>query len=270
LRVGALHRRHRGVYVVGHLALPELGAESAALLACGDGALISHRSAAHLWSLIDRAPWAVDVTLVGRRCRPKVGIRARSVDEIDPRDVRRRRGLPVTSPDRTLIDLALDADYEQLERAIAEARAMRLILDGELEGALERSRGRPGAGRMRAFLRLEGGPALTRSGGERRLRELLRAAALPQPLVNASVAGYEVDFLWPAQRLIVEVDGYEFHRHRRAFELDRRKDMVLRDAGFHVTRITGRALVRDSLAVVAHIAREVDRRSVEPDSRAQH
>ncbi len=270
LRVGALHRKHTGVYVVGHLALPELGDASAALLACGEGSLISHRSAAHLWALIDRAPAQVDVTLVGRRCRPQEGIKTRSVDEIDPRDVRRRRGLPVTGPARTLIDLALDADSEELERAIAEARAMRLIRDGELESALRRSRGRRGAGRMRAFLRAEGGPALTRSGGERRMRALLRAAGLPQPLVNASAAGYEVDFLWPAQRVIVEVDGYDFHRHRRAFELDRRKDMALRDAGFHVIRITGRALVRESLAVVAHIAREVDRRSIEPDSRGPH
>jgi very-short-patch-repair endonuclease len=261
LRVGSLHRRHRGVYVVGHLALAPLADETAALLACGDRAVISHRSAAHMWSLIARPPADVEVTLVGRRCRPKQGVRLHWVAAIDEQDVRLRGGLLVTSPARTLIDLALEAGYAELERAVAEARARRLLDDGELERALERSRGRRCAARMRRFLRSEGGPALTRSGGERRMRKLLRDAQLPQPVLNATVAGCEVDFLWAAQRLIVELDSYDFHGHRLAFERDRRRDMVLQDAGYQVIRITGRALVYEPLSVVAHIARALDRRA---------
>ncbi len=97
-RNGALHRIHRGVYIVGHLALPSMAMESAALLACGEGALISHRSAAYLWSMVEKQPREVDVTLVGRRCRPKQGVRIHAVSQIDRRDVRRKGKLVLTAP----------------------------------------------------------------------------------------------------------------------------------------------------------------------------
>jgi hypothetical protein len=239
-RSGALHRLHRGVYAVGHLALAPMAREVAALLACGDGALISHRSAAYLWGLVDSAPREVDVTLVGRQRRPKRGIRIHRVSGIDDRDVRRKGGLWLTSPARTLIDLAAAAGDSELDRLVAEARVQGLLSKGALEAALERAGRRPGTARMRAFLRSEGGPALTRSEAERRMRRLLREARLAQPKANIRAAGYSVDFLWAGQRVIVEVDGYKYHGHRRAFERDRRKDMALRDGGYEVIRITWR------------------------------
>jgi very-short-patch-repair endonuclease len=259
VKAGLLHRLHPRVYVLGHTAMAPLGAELAAQLACGAGALISHRSAACLWGLIGDRPAVVDVTLVGRQCRPKSGICLHRSTRVDEREVRHKGPVRVTSPARTLIDLALEVSSEELERLVAEARVRRLLRAGELEKALARSGRRGGAGRLRARLRAEGEPGLTRSGGERLMRRLLRAAGLPQPLTNTRIAGYEVDFLWPAEKVVIEVDSWQFHGHRRAFESDRRKSMALEAAGYHVIRITAKQLRDESLLVIAHIARALDR-----------
>ena len=257
VRAGALHREHRGVYVVGHMALAPMAREAAALLACGRDGVISHRSAAYLWGLLDASPGEVDVTLVGRRCRPKRGVKIRTVGRLS--DIRRKGAIRLTSPARTIVDLAAESDDHELERLIARGREKRLLRDGELEAALARAGKRHGVARLRALLRTEAGQAMTRSEVERRCRRLLEAARLPQPKVNRRIAGYEVDFLWPQQRVILEVDTITFHGHRRAFEWDRRKTMALEDAGYHVIRVTRRQLAEDPYWVIAHIARALDR-----------
>jgi very-short-patch-repair endonuclease len=264
IREGFLHPLHRGIYAVGHLALPQYAKEQAALLACGRGAVISSRSALYLWGIVDRPPAEIDVTVAGRHCRKRQGIRLHLTSAIDKRDVRTRHGLPVTFPARALIEFAADAGGDELADALAEARVRELIREGELEAAVATAGKRAGAARMRAFLREEGEPAVTRSRAERRFRKLLQEAHLPQPKVNARVAGREVDFLWPSERVVLEVDGWQVHRHRRAFENDRRKDMLLSDAGYHVIRITWRQFTREPLALIAHIARVLDRRSRPP------
>jgi very-short-patch-repair endonuclease len=223
--------------------------------------VISHRSAAYLWGLLEEPPTEVEVTLVGRRCRPKPTLTIRTVTHLDRRDVRQTHGIRVTSPARTIIDLAADVGDHEMERLIAEARARRLLPDGELEGALARAGRRRGVGRLGMVLRTEAGRTMTRSEVERRCRRLLEAAGLPQPRVNQRVAGYEVDFLWPDHRVVLEVDTFTFHGHRRAFEWDRRKTMALEDAGYHVVRVTRRQLVEEPYRVIAHIARTLDRRS---------
>jgi Transcriptional regulator, AbiEi antitoxin len=157
---GHLHRIHRGVYIVGHTALAPYAREHAALLACGQSVLISHWSAAYLWGMIAEPPSQIHVSVVGRRCRPKAGVRIHVLSEIDRSDVRRRQGIPVTAPARTAIDLAADASNHQLEAVVAEARVRKLVRDGELEKALARAGQRRGVGAMRSFLRHEGGPAL--------------------------------------------------------------------------------------------------------------
>ena len=96
-------------------------------------------------------------------------------------------------------------------------------------------------------------PEFTRSEGERRLKALCKAAGLPLPQMNARVAGWEVDAFWPAQRVVVEVDGYKYHRTRRRFESDRRKDAALQAAGYRVVRITWRRLTQEPLAVSAQL-----------------
>jgi very-short-patch-repair endonuclease len=258
-RKGQLHRRYRGVYIVGHLALAPRAEEFAALLACGDRALVSHRSAAYLWSMLADRPDQIDVTLVGSRRRPKPGIRLHLVSAIDGRDVRPIDDLPVTAPARTLIDFAADAEDDELEAAVSEARALRRIRDGDLEAALARAGNRRGVARMRRLISRESDSGYTRSKAERHMRRLMRDAALAQPRCNRRLHGYRVDFLWSEQRLIVEVDGYQFHGHRYAFERDRKRDAAHVLAGYRVIRITWRQLTEEPMAVAVIIARALER-----------
>jgi very-short-patch-repair endonuclease len=247
------------VYAVGHLALAPYANEQAAVFACGAGAVISHRSAAYLWGLLEAHPRDVEVTMVGRHCRPKAHVRIHRVATIDDGDVRLKHGLHLTAPARTVIEMAAEGSERELEAVIAEARIRGLLRHGELERTLEAAGFRKGTGRLRALLRAEGEPGITRSDGERRLRRLLRAAGLEQPISNVKIAGWEVDFLWPEQRVVLEFDSYAFHGHRAAFERDRRKDMALRDTGYTVIRITARQLRDQPFALIAHIARALER-----------
>lgn len=240
--------------------LTPLASEQAALLACGDGSLLSHATAAFLWGLLDTHPATLDVTLTAGRCRPKEAVRLHLTSQLDPRDIRQKQGLRLTSPARTLVDLAAHVDPDELERLVAEARVKSLIKPGELEAVSERAGRRRGTAQIRTFLQTEGQPALTRSAAERLMQRLLRDAQLPTPRLNAQVGRWSVDFLWESEKVIVELDGFAFHSHRRAFERDRRKDRELADAGYQVIRITWRQLVHEPLAMIAHIARALDRR----------
>jgi very-short-patch-repair endonuclease/predicted transcriptional regulator of viral defense system len=259
LERGRLFRLHRGVYLVGHTAAAPLAAEMAAILACGRGSVISHLCAGAIWGLILGHNGEVEVTTTRARKRP--GIRVHRTTHVDPRDVRMRGAVPVTSPARTLVDVAALLPRAKLERAVAEAGAKRLASRSDLLAQLDRSPARPGAGALRALLDQEGGPKLTRSEAERKLLELVRAAQLPPPRVNARVGSYEADFLWPDARVIVEVDGYAFHSSRTAFERDRRRDADLSARGFTVIRVTWRQVVEEPEAVVARISAALARAS---------
>jgi very-short-patch-repair endonuclease len=173
-------------------------------------------------------------------------------------DLSVKHGLAVTTAARTIIDMAAQATDDLLEAMISEARVLELLLPGDLERALSRSRRRPGAARMRALLDSEPESSITRSRGERMLRALVREAGLPTPLMNVRVKGYTVDAFWPEQRLVVEFDGHTTHGHRRAFERDRRKDAALVAAGYRVIRVTWRQLTEQPLLVVANIARALE------------
>jgi very-short-patch-repair endonuclease len=254
-RRGLLHRLYRGVYVFGHAKLLPGGQELAAVLACGKGAMVSHRSAAALYGLCVPPQAAVHLTVERRSCRSRRRLRVHNVERIDRRDCGLLRGIPITAPARTLVDFASDARSDELERAIAEAFVLRLVNEPELEAAAGRARNHRGVAALRAELRREAGPQLTRREGERRMLKLLRDAGLPQPLTNTKVEGFEVDFLWPDQKLIVEFDGFQFHGHRAAFERDRRRDQRQIAAGYRVIRITWRQLAEEPLTVVATIAR---------------
>jgi very-short-patch-repair endonuclease len=262
VNTGALHRLHRGVYAVGHLALPPFAAEQAALLACGQPSLVAGRSALRLWGITQVRPPEIHVLAVGHHCRQKAGIRVHLVDSLDRRDRRTRHGLLVTSPSRTLVDVAGTISAIDLDELIAESRALRLVRPGELEAALARAGRTVGAARMRRFLASEGEPGITRSKAERILRRLLREARLSGPETNVRVVGHEVDFLWRNEKLVVEFDGYRFHGHRRAFERDRRKDVELVNAGYQVLRFTWRQLTEEPLVVIAAIARALGRRGL--------
>lgn len=257
LLTGSLHRRHRGVYVVGHRAKPPLQEEFAALLACPPGSLVSHHAAAALAGFRPPAVPPIDVTVVRGDRRRHPGIRIHSTAEaLSPNDVRDREALRVTAPARTLLDLAAVLDERELRWTLEEARVRRLVTAASLRSVIERHPGHRGVGRLRAAVgAATGGPRLTRSEAERRLVDLLAAAGLPAAELNTRVAGHEVDALWRAERLIVEVDGYAFHSGRTAFERDRRRDAELQAAGFRVTRLTWRQITEEPLAVAALIAR---------------
>jgi very-short-patch-repair endonuclease len=251
-----LHRLHHGVYLYGPGNLLPGAREFAAALACGPSGVVSHRSAAILWGLVgDEGGEDVHITAVGESPRSRTGIRIHRVAHLPTDERRLKDGIPVTSPARTLLDLASQAGGDELERAIAEAYALRLTTEAQIRALLARHPRRPGVSALRAELDREGGPALTRREGERRMLKLIREADLPAPLVNRKVAGYRADFLWPKQRLIVEVDGFQFHGHRLAFERDRKRDAAHILAGYRVIRFTWRRLTEERVAVAVTIAR---------------
>ncbi len=258
---GTLHRQYRGVYLVGHPILlpgaPELGA----VLACGDRAIISHRSAAALWGLTRAPVDHVEVTVIQRGCRSRDGLRVHKVEHLDAADRAHKSGIPVTSPARTLVDYAATANAGELEWAIAEAYAHNLADERRILAAIERAPTHAGVARLRAILSQPGGAQRTRSDGERAMLRLIRAAGLPAPRVNVPIAGFTADFLWPEQRLIVELDGYPYHSGRAAFERDHRRDIVHRNAGYDVLRFTGRQLEEEPFLIAAAIACALDRRT---------
>jgi very-short-patch-repair endonuclease len=252
VKQGRLHRVYWGVYLLDHSVAPPLALEQAALLAVKDSVL-SHFTAAWLHGLLPRRDGPVHVTTRRHRGRPD-GIRVHTSRRLDRRDTTHRRGLRVTTVARTLIDLAETAPARDLERALETAIARRLTTDRQLRALVQRSRGRRGAAVLRALLDFRGDDGYSRSRAEDAMRALARRARLPQPAVNARVGGYEVDFSWMRQRLIVEIDSWAHHAGRDQFEYDRRKAADLQAAGWTVMRITWRQLTTEPEATAARIA----------------
>ena len=254
----ATHRMrsiHRGVYALTPLELAREGRWMAAVIAAGPGALLSHRSAAALWGLIpppDRRP---EVT-APRRPRRAEPIDIHETRAFDPADRARRAGIEVTTVARTLLDLAAVAPL-RLGRAVESAERLELFDLRDIRDVLRRCRGRRGAGRLRAALAIYEPMPFTRSELERRFVRLVRRAGVPPPAMNAWVGRQEVDALWEDQRLVVELDGYESHRTRAAFERDRRRDADLRLAGYDVIRLTWRQVVDDGASVAALLRRRL-------------
>jgi very-short-patch-repair endonuclease/predicted transcriptional regulator of viral defense system len=235
VKAGRLHPIHRGVYAVGHRHLTQTASFIAAVLAVGRDAVLSHTSAAALWELRRATTGLVHVT-VPRRIGSRRGIRIHAVRALPPTDVTRHHGIPVTTPARTVLDLADILDRRALERALHEAEVQRQVNPQQLQQQLVRSPGRK-ATTLVAELLAEG-PAPTRSELEDRALALFRRSGLPQPQTNARVQGIEVDFLFPDARLIIEVDGARFHNTRFAHNNDAAKQARLEAAGYRVIRLT--------------------------------
>lgn len=251
--IGRLYPLHRGVYLVGHEVAPALARETAAVLACGEDTLIASHTAAAMWQWRPTLPPTVEVIVVGRNPGRREGIRVHRARSLDPEDRTRRHGLPITAPARTILDQAAVLAARELERAIDEARAQRLVNDASLVAAVRRAPNHRGARAVRAHLETAGEPHMTRSEAEERMLALVRAADLPRFETNRYVLGYEVDFLWRALRVVVEVDSWQFHRDRKRFEDDRRRDADLQAAGHVVLRITARRLRHDPLYVASRL-----------------
>lgn len=253
LTVGRLYMVFAGVYAVGHPAIGQEGRWMAAVLASGEGAVLSHRSAACLWGLRIEAPAAHEITISRSTGHIRDLRRHRSVllpDELAVRD-----DIPVTCVARTLFDIAAGAAPWEFERAVREAEFLRLPQTPSLEEVYERRRRRRGAKLVGTTLeglsRLPGG--ILRSGLEDRFLRFVRRAALPAPETNVLLrlegATYEADCVWRGQRMIVELDGHQAHGTRSAFEEDRERDRRLQAEGWRVIRVTWRHLSRpESLA----------------------
>ncbi len=258
-RHGRLHDLRppvRGVYLVGHAVEPPLARERAALLACGRlHALLSHRSAAVVWGMEDERSGPVDVTVIGPRAPRRPGIRGHRVVAIDAGSWRWHRGLPLTTPARTVIDLAPTLSSHALESIVDRARIAGLLRNGELRRAVDDAGRRPGVAIVRALLDDELVPGFSRSEAERVALRVIRAARLPAPSGrNAGTKGRELDLVWGRERVVLEVDGQAFHRTAKRFEDDRAKDGDLHASGYRVLRVTWRMLTRQPEVVVARLA----------------
>ncbi len=256
---GRLRPIHRGVYGTGPV-LPPRAVEMAAVLACGDGAVVSHRSAAGLWEILPSPtpPTPVEVTVM-KPSRRKMGIRAYRVLSLPPDEATHIEGVPVTSPGRTLLDLAGVANVRDLEHAVARAERSGLVTPRRIAELFERHPRRPGSAALRALIDGNASPALTRSEAEERFLEIVRRGQLRTPETNVVVAGFEVDFLWRSERLVVEVDGFAYHPVRSAFERDRRRDAVLGTHGYRVLRVTWSQLESEPEAVLVRVAQMLAR-----------
>jgi hypothetical protein len=223
----------------------------AAVLACGPKAWLSHRDAAALWDLRASARRAIDVTALGRSRHGYSDVDVHLVRSLHPGDCTVLDGIPVTTVARTLFDLAEVVDQRSLARAFEEAERLRLLDMAAIERLVERGRGRHALRPLTSVLdRYRHTAPATRSELERDFLDLCDEAGLPQPVVNLHLAGYEVDAVWLDRRLVVELDGFEFHRTRAAFERDRARDASLQVAGFRILRLTARRIQRDRAGAV--------------------
>jgi hypothetical protein len=234
LRTGALLREHRSVYRVGHQAPSIEATYLAAVRACGDGALLSGRAAGHLLGVLKGPPPKPEVTTpTERRIEGLSTLRSRRIDR---EDAISRRGIPVTSVARTLVDLAAVLPVDDLARACHEAGVRHGTTPSDVEAVLARRPRRPGATNLRAVLR--GEVRVTLSKLEARFLSRLREAGLALPVTNRPAGGRRVDCRWPAQGLTVELDSYTYHRSRHAWDQDRRREREARARGDDFRRYT--------------------------------
>jgi very-short-patch-repair endonuclease len=219
---GRLRVIHRGVYAVGHDAIPIRGRLCAALLAAGPGAALSHSTAAHVLALLPSMPPFVEVTTTRQRRANRPALRFHHATRLE---TTKRHGLPTTTALRTLLDLAV-THHPELERAASEALVRKLVSDHQLK-----TQQGPGAATLR---RLIVGP--TRSRFERAFLKALSKSNLPEPLVNHRIGHYEADFFWPQHNLIIETDGADYHDHALAQRRDAQKTAYLQALGYTVAR----------------------------------
>lgn len=235
--VGRLHPVRRGVFAVGRPALNERGRWMAAVLASGDGAFLSHSSAAALWRIGFEQRSIIELSLPSQSHREVPGLRIHRRPSLQPRDVTVECGIPTTTPIQTIVDMALRLDRRGIERMINEADKYDLTHPPQLRRALEERTGEPGVAVLREILDRRTF-RLTKEELERRFLPLARKAGLPVPLTGQWVNEFEVDFYWPDLGLVVETDGLRYHRTPAEQARDRLRDQAHTAAGLTQLRFT--------------------------------
>lgn len=259
---GTLHPVHRAVFAVGHPGRVELGDETAALLACGPGAGLCHRSACLVWRFIRDEPGEVDLLLPGAVARSRPGILVHRSRTITPADIVVHRGLPVVRPALALLQFADVAEPRAVELAVDEALARQAVSRTKLrEVVAVHGAGRRG-GSLLGELAAVRPSSVTRSGGEERLREMILASGLPTPEMQARLLGFEGDFYWAEAAYVVEYDGFHVHSTRSAWQRDRVKDRVFAANGIRLDRFTWEDVTEQPLATIAHISGQIATRTV--------
>lgn len=234
---GRLHPVAAGVYAVGRRELTPHGRWMAAVLACGDGAVLSHRSAAELWGIGYEEQGRIDVTIPRRSRLERRGVKVRTRSSLDAKNMTRRHRIPVTTPVQTLIDLATELKPLRLERAVNEADKLDLVDPETLRGALDEHAGELGVKKLATLLDRHTF-RLSDSDLEVLFRPLAIAAGFARPLSKQWVLGYEVDFLLPDHDLIVETDGLRYHRTPSQQARMAKRDQTHTAAGMRVLRFT--------------------------------
>ena len=260
VRSGRLIRLHRGVYAVGHDRLRLEGRWLAAVMACGPGAALSVNDAGRVWEIRQSNSALVDVTVPSRNGRVRrKGIRVHRSGRLAPEEVTVWHGIPVTTVERTLLDLADVLPEQALRRAVTEAEYRGRLDITALMAVVERNPGRKGAKLLKA---VGARRHRTRSPLEDRFLALLGDHGVEEPESGAWLEGYEVDFLWRRVRLVVELDGLSAHATRAAVRRDRVRDRVLWRAGWRTMRFTAA-----DLAEPGEVLRDLAQAGVTVDSR---
>jgi len=253
---GRLIALHRGVFAVGHRSIGVRGEWMAATLACGPNAYLSHGSAAQLWGMRGSARPHEVLRISGHR-RPH-GVWLHQTRSLPDEDVTVEDGIPVTTIERTIMDNAGRLDDRQLERMVVAADRGRRLRWPRLQRVIEQGNGRRGLRRLRRVAaRVDPRAADAVSPLEVDFFSLCQKAGIPLPQVNVMVGGREVDFYWPTARLIVETDGYAYHKDRGAFERDHESTVALSAAGYRVHRATYRMLKSDPRTFMSLLSREL-------------
>ncbi|HEU4738795.1 MAG TPA: DUF559 domain-containing protein [Solirubrobacterales bacterium] len=246
--VGRLHRVHQGVFAVGHRLLDRRGHLIAAVLACGSGAVLSHRSAAYLHGILDDSRSRVDVIAPNRRGRCPDGIAAHRDGTLTPADRTTIDGIPCTSLPRTLLDIAASQPPRTLRYAVNQAEVEGVFDLTDMVELLKRSKGRRGVARLRLAIEdHDPQEQETRRELEKKLLRLFKRAGFRPAEVNGHlvIEGISMmpDFMWRDAQLIVEADSRRVHGTVAAFEKDRERDQRLASAGWTVIRVTWRQVV---------------------------
>jgi hypothetical protein len=237
IAIGRLRRVRQGVFSVGRPGLTEHGRWMAAVLACGEGAVLSHSSAAALWRIGYESRSVIEISSPSPSHRRRPGLRIHRRPSLQQRDTTTRLGIPVTTPTQTLIDLTTRLDRRGVERAVNEADKYDLVHPPELRGALDKRTGEPGVAKLRQILDRRTF-RLTKEELERRFLPLASKAGLPVPLTGQFVNEFEVDFYWPDLGLVVETDGLRYHRTPAEQARDRLRDQAHTAAGLAQLRFT--------------------------------